>query len=93
MKKFEVLYNDCVGGYHLSEEAKRDLLEKYPDIDLELRHEPRIIELFKEKGSKYLSSEFSKIEIEEIEADGYTILDLPGGKERVKSCYCDFIIV
>lgn len=93
MKKIEVLYNDCIGGYHLSESAQQELLKKYPDIDLDLRHDPRIVELFKEKGSAYLSSEFSKIEIKEVEADGYTIEDLKGGKERVKACYMDFIFV
>lgn len=97
MKSVNVLYNDCYGGYSLSEQAVDHLNHTYgwnkSSSDLsDMRHDPRIIALYKEKGSEWMSGECSKIEIVEIEADGYKIDDYDG-KEKVIECYADFILI
>ena len=97
MKKFEVLFNNSYGGFSLSVEATKELNHTYGWNKSEYgfsdnRHDPRLIMLFKEKGSKWFSGECSEIDIVELEADGYTI-DSYDGLEKVVEHYADFIIV
>lgn len=97
MKSANVLYNACFGGYIISQQAVDYLNQKYgwdkDSSDLaEMRHDPRIVELFIEKGSEWMSGDCSKIEMVEIEADGYRI-DYYDGKETVRECYANFTIL
>lgn len=97
MKIVEVLYNKSYGGFALSDQAVETLNHTYgwnksASETAELRHDPRLISLFKEKGSKWMSGECSDIEIIEIEADGYRITDYDG-KETVEECYVDFVLI
>lgn len=98
MKTVEVLYNQCYGGFSLSKEAVDELNHTYgwkksSSEIAECRHDPRLISLFKEKGSKWMSGECSELAvIKLVDVDGYRITDYDG-KENVEECYADFVIV
>lgn len=99
MKKFEVLFNKSFGGFSLSKEAVAELnhtygwkINEYSFNDIKNRHEPRLIKLFKEKGSKWFSGECAEIALVECEADGYSIKEYDG-IEFVDEQYADFVIV
>lgn len=99
MKKFEVLFNACHGGFSLSKEAVDELnhtygwnINQYTFKDNGNRHEFRLIKLFKEKGSQWFSGDCANIELLECEADGYKITDFDG-LETVHESYADFVIV
>lgn len=95
MKKVDVLYNACYGGYSLSENAKLELIKRHGNEVEEIfesRHDSKIVDLYKEMGSEWMSGDCAKIEIVSIEADGYKIDDYDG-KESVIECYVDFILI
>lgn len=99
MKKFEVLFNKSYGGFSLSKEATEELNKTYgwnkTEYDFNSRHprhDPRLIMLFKEKGSKWFSGVCADIDVVEVEADGYTINDYDG-MESVEEKYADFVLV
>lgn len=68
MKTVEVLYNQCYGGFSLSKEAVDELNHTYgwkksSSEIAKRRHDPRLISLFKEKGSKWMSGECSELAV------------------------------
>lgn len=97
VKKFKVLYNACYGGFSLSKQAVTKLKLAYGinvdvhDISLS-RHDFRLINLFEQKGSEWMSGECAEIRIVECEADGYSISE-NDGLETVTECYADFVLV
>ncbi len=68
----DVLYNNCYGGYSVSDEAKK-LYKEYTDNDYgklnyerEERHCPYIIKVFETLGSKKFGDSYSQIELHKI---------------------------
>lgn len=96
MKTIKVLYNGCIGGYSLSVAAVKELQHRYgwksTTNRFESRHDPRIVALYEEKGSEWFSGENAKVEMVEIQADGYKINERYG-KEDIVECHADFILV
>lgn len=63
----DVLYNNCYGGYSVSDEAKK-LYKEYTNNDYgkEERHCPYMIKVFETLGSKRFGGSHSEIECEKI---------------------------
>lgn len=58
----EVIINSSYGGFNFSEEFGKLI----PNDLVDPRTDPRVISLFKEKGSNFASGNFSRLEIVEI---------------------------
>ncbi len=92
-EKFKVVYNDCYGGYNLSEEAENKLKEmltkeeieklKYedgsPGLDFDLfpRHDKRLIKVVEELGKK-ADGDCARLAIHVLEGKKYFIEDYDG---------------
>jgi hypothetical protein len=63
----DVLYNNCYGGYRVSDEAKK-LYKEYTNNDYgkEERHCPYMIKVFETLGSKRFGGDYSQIESHKI---------------------------
>ena len=62
----EVLVNECFGGFSFSDEAWEIIQPWCDDDDFEARTDPRVIKLYKERGSEFMSGEYSSIGLETI---------------------------
>lgn len=65
----DILYNNCYGGYRVSNEARK-LYKEYTDNDYDdykvLRHCPYVIKVFETVGSTQFGESHSQIESEKI---------------------------
>lgn len=67
----DVLYNNCYGGYNISDEAKK-LYKEYTDNDYDKnkykieRHCPYLIKVFETLGSERFGSSYSQIKSHKI---------------------------
>lgn len=98
MKKFAVSHA-IKGTFSLSKQAVDALNYTYGwkksaehFMTKHLRHDPRLIQMFEEKGSLWMSGNGAEISVSVIEADGYKIATDKVG-EYVVPCVADFIIV
>ncbi len=68
-EKISVLYNNCYGGYSLSNDAKKLYEEytgnKYDDFTVR-RHCPYLVKVFEVLGSEKFGTSYSKIQCETI---------------------------
>lgn len=85
-----ILFNACYGGFELSEQCCEEYkkrtgkeLKTYNDEDN--RRDPVIVELFKEKGSVWMSGDCSKLALYEVDERlmPYVKIDEYDGRERV----------
>ncbi len=102
-EKITVLYNNCYGGFTLSEEAKI-LYKEYTDNKYDnftvRRHCPYLVKVFEVLGTEKFGSSYSKVQSEEIpiymehyysihEYDGMEGVELKG--ERFKYDIIQFV--
>ena len=70
---YRVLYNACYGGFDISNEARKKLIEygldknlKEYSYSLEFRSDPIVLKVFDELGAKCFGKEYSNVEVEEV---------------------------
>ena len=95
-----MLYNTCYGGYGISEQAHEELKSRMTEEDYKSfkHHEsrrtnrchPKVIELYKQRGWKWMSDGFSKLSIfiYPVKYRDYIDIHEYDGRE---SCSIDFV--
>jgi len=86
-KKYRVAVNECFGGFGLSNEAARRLLDlgytpeymskSYSSVDDIPRHHPLLLQVLEELGEKAVTK-FSRVVIKEVESPLYRIISEDG---------------
>lgn len=90
-KTYKVAYNDCYGGFELSEKASEWLKNHNVEGDdlweyeqgYCLRHDPILIQCIEELGDE-ASGKFSKIKIKTISSNKYRIFEYDGLEEVIQ---------
>lgn len=81
---FKVVYNNCFGGFGLSNKAKERYKELSggDEIDEYIcdRHDPILVKVVEELGSKMASGQHAKLQIEEIDCRTYRIKEYDGNE-------------
>lgn len=82
--KHKIVFNDCYGGFDLSETAEIWLREHgwTGRIHLIPRHDPLLVECVEKFGDK-ASGPYSKLRIEEISGDRYRIEEYDGWEDVI----------
>lgn len=92
MSGHDVIYNDCYGGFGLSDAAEARLSEmgmkmpsRYgePAWDLISRHDPRLVEVVRDMGSE-ANGACACLSIEHIKGDVYRICEYDGLEQVIE---------
>jgi len=86
-KTYKVVYNDCYGGFSLSEKAiamlyELGVLNDYVDYWSVERHDPLLVKVVEELG-ELASSTFSDLKIAEITSPIYKIDEYDGAESVI----------
>lgn len=90
----KIVYNNCYGNFGLSKEAVKWLKTNYPEVFNEQlqRHDPRLVECVETLKEK-ANTQYSELEIAEIEGRLYRIEDYDGKETIVEPDDLDWIII
>jgi len=89
-EEIEVLFNDCYGGWQISNKANKLYeLRRTKDSNLRKRSDPILVQIYKELGDEFDGEKHSKTGIEKIpkKYEKYFIISEYDGLERVEIDY------
>lgn len=96
----KIAYNNCFGGFELSEAAIQWLIDHGKTrewcnscgFNYNYRHDPLLIQCIEELGQK-ANGQCSKLAIEEIEEDYYQIIDYDGSELIITPNNINWIVI